>query len=57
MLAKELEHQNYDIIMSRAGTAQLLREESILPVIDVNLSPLDMMRAIELAQGYSENLL
>ena len=53
LLAKELEHQNYDIIMSRAGTAQLLREESILPVIDVNLSPLDMMRAIELAQGYS----
>lgn len=53
LLVKELKHQNYDMIISHAGTAQLIREESILPVIDIKLSPLDMMRAIELAQGYS----
>lgn len=53
LLAKELEHENYDVILSRAGTAELIRKESILPVIDIKLSVLDMMRAIKLAQGYS----
>jgi transcriptional regulator with PAS, ATPase and Fis domain len=52
-LAKKLEYQNYDIILSRAGTAKLISEESILPVIDIKLSILDMVRAIELAQGYT----
>ncbi|PKM51631.1 MAG: hypothetical protein CVV02_05000 [Firmicutes bacterium HGW-Firmicutes-7] len=53
MLAKELEHKGYDVILSRAGTAELIRKESKLPVIDINLSLLDMMRSIKLAQNYS----
>lgn len=53
MLAKELEHKGYDVILSRAGTAELIRRESKLPVIDIKLSVLDMTRAIKLAQGYS----
>ncbi|MBF7095637.1 sigma-54-dependent Fis family transcriptional regulator [Alkalibacter mobilis] len=53
LLAKEMQHKGYDIILSRAGTAQLIRQVSELPVIDIKLSILDMMRAIKLAQGYS----
>lgn len=53
LLAKELEHKGYDLILSRGGTAELIRNHSKIPVIDINLSLLDMMRAIKRAQNYS----
>jgi transcriptional regulator with PAS, ATPase and Fis domain len=55
MLSQKLEHKGYDLILSRAGTAELIRKESALPVIDIKISVLDMMKAIKLAQSYSGN--
>lgn len=44
---------DYDFILSRAGTAELIQKITDLPVIDMKLSIIDMMRAIKLAQNYS----
>jgi transcriptional regulator with PAS, ATPase and Fis domain len=52
-IAKSIQHKGYDAIISRAGTAELIREVSNLPVIDIKLSVIDMMRTIKLAQNYS----
>jgi transcriptional regulator with PAS, ATPase and Fis domain len=52
-LVKSLQGQDYDAIISRAGTAELIREVSELPVIDIKLSIIDMMRAINLAKNYA----
>jgi transcriptional regulator with PAS, ATPase and Fis domain len=51
-LAKSVKDKGYDAIISRAGTADMIREISALPVIDIKLSVIDMMRAIKLAQNY-----
>ncbi len=39
-----------DVIISRGGTAAMLRERLNLPVIEIETSPLDTLRAIKLAQ-------
>lgn len=52
-IAKSVQYMGYDAIISRAGTADLIREVSGLPVIDVKISAIDMMRSIKLAQNYS----
>lgn len=51
--AKAMQYKGYDAIMSRAGTAELIREITELPVVDIKLSAIDMMRSIKLAQNYS----
>lgn len=52
-IAKSVQYTGYDAIISRAGTADLIREVSELPVIDIKISAIDMMRSIKLAQNYS----
>ncbi|MEG6615976.1 PrpR N-terminal domain-containing protein [Peptococcaceae bacterium 1198_IL3148] len=52
-LVKSMPDKSYDAIISRAGTAELLRDVSELPVIDIKLSIIDMVRAINLAKNYS----
>lgn len=52
-VVKSTQYKEYDAIISRAGTAELIREVSELPVIDIKLSAIDMMRSIKLAQNYS----
>lgn len=51
-IVKSIQDKSYDAIISRAGTADLIREISDLPVIDIKLSIIDMMSAIKLAQNY-----
>ncbi|WP_077210642.1 sigma-54-dependent Fis family transcriptional regulator [Bacillus dakarensis] len=51
-IVKSIQEEQYDAIISRAGTADLIRGVSELPVIDIKLSIIDMMRAIKLAQNY-----
>lgn len=51
-IVKSIQEENYDAIISRAGTADLIRGVSELPVIDIKLSIIDMMRAMKLAQNY-----
>lgn len=46
-------HADYDVIISRGGTAQLLREKVSLPVIDVPISEYDILRALRLAENFS----
>lgn len=43
----------YDIIISRGGTAELLRKELNLLVIDVPLSVYDILRSIKMAENYA----
>lgn len=52
-IAIELAHNNYDVIISRGGTAELIRSTVELPVIDIPLSVYDVLRAIKLAENYS----
>lgn len=52
-LIHELNPNNYDVIISRGGTAQQLKKHTTLPVIDAGLSTLDVLRAIKLAQNFS----
>ena len=52
-IAMELAHKNYDVIISRGGTAELIRSTVDLPVVDISISGYDILRTIKLAQNYS----
>ena len=45
---------NYDILISRGGTAQMLERESSLPVIPVEISTSDILRAIKLCENNTQ---
>jgi transcriptional regulator with PAS, ATPase and Fis domain len=44
-------HEQYDVIISRGGTAQILRKEMPQPVIEVGVSAYDMLRIIQMARN------
>lgn len=44
--------KRYDLIISRGGTAKLLQSLTTVPVIEIETSPYDMLRAIQTAQQY-----
>ncbi|MDL0421255.1 PrpR N-terminal domain-containing protein [Caldibacillus thermoamylovorans] len=52
-LAKEKE-EDFDIIISRGGTAQLLRKEVNIPTIEIEVSVFDILHAIKLAENFRE---
>ena len=52
-IASELAHNNYDVILSRGGTSELIRSSIELPVIDIQISGYDVLRTIKLAENYS----
>lgn len=52
-IALELAHKNYDVILSRGGTAELIRSNVELPVIEIPISVYDVLRTIKLAENYS----
>lgn len=54
-LVDRLPTENYDVIISRGGTATLLKKHVDIPVIDSGISSLDVLRAIKLAQNFSED--
>ena len=54
-LIKQLSLENYDAIISRGGTAKLLRKNASLPVIDIPISIYDILGAIKLANNYTEH--
>lgn len=47
---------SYNAIISRGGTAQLLRNATTLPVFDIEISAFDMLRTIRLAQQYGRRI-
>lgn len=46
--------ENYDAIISRGGTAQMIEEVTEVPVVEISLSVYDILRAIKLAENYQE---
>ncbi|MGN1168246.1 MAG: PrpR N-terminal domain-containing protein [Lachnospiraceae bacterium] len=52
-LLQNIPYKNYDVILSRGGTATLLKQHTSIPVIDSGISALDVLRAIRLAQNFS----
>lgn len=51
-IAVEFERKGYEIIISRGGTAQLLRQYTSLPVIDIQVSGYDILRILTLVKDY-----
>ncbi|WP_413380950.1 PrpR N-terminal domain-containing protein [Alkalihalobacillus sp. 1P02AB] len=50
-IAKEQERKGTTIIISRGGTAQLIKENVTIPVIDIQLSGYDLTRSLTLASN------
>ena len=51
-IAQSIDPSEYDVVVSRGGTTDLLREKLSAPVFSVELSYFDILNAIKLAQGY-----
>lgn len=52
-IAKRNFNENYDVIVSRGGTAEMIGKIIDIPVIEISLSVYDILRAIKLAENYS----
>ncbi|TDF99767.1 PrpR N-terminal domain-containing protein [Paenibacillus piri] len=55
-LVGQMEEGQYDVIVSRGGTARLLRQLVTIPVIEIHVSGYDMMRILTLVQGISSRV-
>lgn len=51
VLVEKYSEEDFDVLISRGGTTEILRKKSHLPVVDIELSIYDLLRAIQLAQG------
>lgn len=54
-LARRMELDGADVLISRGGTAKLIREAVSLPVVDIHISGYDLLRSIMLATGHSDD--
>lgn len=52
-IVKENEGSAYDVIISRGGTAELIQKVTDTPVVSIQLSVYDILRAIKTAENYS----
>lgn len=52
-IVKRMPPNAYDCIISRGGTASLIRQVTDLPVVEIHLSVYDVLRAMKLAENYS----
>lgn len=50
-LARQYMNDGYDVILSRGGTADLIKSFSAIPVIDIAISAYDILRAVQLAEA------
>ena len=55
LIAKSMMAHHFDVIISRGGTAELIRKAVDLPVIDIPVSVYDIIRSIKMAENYSED--
>ena len=51
-VAKEMNGQGIDVIISRGGTAKMIEEVVDIPVVDVHVSGYDMLRTLTLANDF-----
>ena len=49
-IASRYTSDDFDVILSRGGTAQMIRNVSSLPVVEITLSAYDILRSIKLAE-------
>ncbi|MGG1558091.1 PrpR N-terminal domain-containing protein [Geobacillus thermoleovorans] len=54
-IVKQYENKGVDLIISRGGTAQLLRQSTSLPVIEIQVSGYDILRILTLVKDYHAN--
>lgn len=52
-IVRDYHHEAYDCIISRGGTARLIRTITDIPVVEVTLSVDDIMRTLKLAENYT----
>nr|WP_326184522.1 PrpR N-terminal domain-containing protein [uncultured Oscillibacter sp.] len=52
-IARSNFHGNYDVVISRGGTANMLRRNLALPVVEIEISMYDILSTIKLADGLS----
>lgn len=55
LLARHNFYNDYDIIISRGGTASMLQEQLDLPIVEIEISPLDILRAMKMGENISNN--
>ncbi|UFT98788.1 PrpR N-terminal domain-containing protein [Radiobacillus kanasensis] len=55
-ILKKYEKKNIEFIISRGGTADLLRKFSSVPVIDIQVSGYDILRILTLLKGYQSRI-
>lgn len=53
MIASRYPDNGLDVIISRGGTAELIRRTTSFPVVDIQLSVYDIFRSIKLAENYT----
>ena len=53
-IVQRMPPNTYDCIISRGGTAALIRQVTELPVIEIALSVYDVLRTMKLAENYSK---
>lgn len=53
-IARSNFHGNYDVIISRGGTAEMIGKITHIPIIEISLSVYDILRAMKLAENYSD---
>lgn len=49
---EELTHNEYDLLISRGGTAEIIRKHIPLPVLEIEITASDILHAIKLAEAY-----
>jgi transcriptional regulator with PAS, ATPase and Fis domain len=52
-IARQYTEDDFDVIISRGGTAELIRQQTVLPVVEIPLSVYDILRSIKLAENYN----
>ena len=50
-IARSNFHGDYDVVISRGGTAKMLQKNLVLPVIEIDISMYDILCALKLADG------
>lgn len=52
-IVQRMAPNSYDCIISRGGTATLIRQVTDLPVVDIHISVYDVLRTMKLAENYT----
>lgn len=55
-IARQNFHGNYDVVISRGGTASMLRENLALPVVEIDISTYDLLCSLRLAGGLTSRV-